>query len=436
MENKQPKRNFIRLALKAKKSHPHALGAEVTVETGGKKQWDYVKATAGFQTQVPLELHFGLGESKVVERVTISWPSGKQETFKNLSANQAYDLVEGEAITARNIPSWNEATRPRAHKPQALNIEAPRMDGPPLPLAQPGQATVINFWAPWCAPCRKEMPALNALTKRFPSFNFVGISVETKKINDVKEAIQALNINYDQRLATDALLASFFGGDGEAPLPSTFVFDHQHKLRRVFYRAVEFGEMETLLNDIGRRSSDLQLSLELAQHYLIKKEYPEANKVLQSAARHHPDSIETLMLLGQSQGLAKQSQAALKTFQGVLKLKPGHAMAWYAQAVILRGHDESAALDAFQKAVQYAPQNEQFLTALGAAYFRNKKMSQARKTFAKLVRAHPNSVQAWVNLAKAQHLSKSGGEVESIKQALRIQANHREAIKLLKRFSK
>jgi len=435
MENMLDAANFIRIRLKAKKSHPHALGAQVRVTANGRTQWDYVKSTAGFQTQVPLELHFGLAQTSTVDRVVVHWPSGDTQEFKNLAANRAYDLVEGETAKTRIIPSWKSANRPRTARPQDLSLTAPRIKGSARPLANSGQATVINFWAPWCAPCRKELPALNALTKRFPAINFVGISVETKKLDDVKKAIQELNLSYDQRLATNSLLESFFGADGEAPLPSTFVFDHRHQLRRVFYRAIEFGEVETLLKDISRRSADLQLVLELARHHQQKADYPSAIKVLRTAQRQHPDSIETLMLLGQSLGLDKKEEEALKIFDKALALKPNHARVWYARGTLLRGKDELAALAAFEKAVKHSPKNQQFLTALGAAYFRTKQMKKARKTFEQLVRAHPNSPQAWVNLAKAQHLSKSKGATESLKQALRIQADHSEAKALLKRFS-
>ena len=40
-----------------------------------------------------------------------------------------------------------------------------------------GQAVLLNFWATWCAPCREEMPALNALQKELGGEDFQVVTI-------------------------------------------------------------------------------------------------------------------------------------------------------------------------------------------------------------------------------------------------------------------
>lgn len=55
--------------------------------------------------------------------------------------------------------------------------------GKPLSLAQwRGRTVLLNLWATWCVPCRKEMPALEGLQTRLggPNFEVVAINIDTR----------------------------------------------------------------------------------------------------------------------------------------------------------------------------------------------------------------------------------------------------------------
>jgi thiol-disulfide isomerase/thioredoxin len=53
-------------------------------------------------------------------------------------------------------------------------------DGQPMSFeAFKGQYTVVNFWATWCAPCRKEMPTLEALDKAFEGKGLDVVTIAT-----------------------------------------------------------------------------------------------------------------------------------------------------------------------------------------------------------------------------------------------------------------
>ena len=58
------------------------------------------------------------------------------------------------------------------------------------------KVTLINFWATWCAPCKKELPLLDKLANSLDSkqLNIVLINLENKKYSDVKSFLDNLGI--------------------------------------------------------------------------------------------------------------------------------------------------------------------------------------------------------------------------------------------------
>lgn len=76
-ENRGESGHLLTVSLSATEGHPGALGAVVTVQ-GRRAVMDW---TEGFQSQVPAELAFGLGDAEGPFEVAVEWTSGKVETF-------------------------------------------------------------------------------------------------------------------------------------------------------------------------------------------------------------------------------------------------------------------------------------------------------------------------------------------------------------------
>lgn len=68
-----------------------------------------------------------------------------------------------------------------------------------------GKYVLIDFWASWCAPCRREMPFVKAVYAKYASkgFDVIGVSVDEKK-EDWMKAIQSLGLNWPQVLDVTA----------------------------------------------------------------------------------------------------------------------------------------------------------------------------------------------------------------------------------------
>lgn len=83
-------------------------------------------------------------------------------------------------------------------QPSAANLLAmslPDVAGQTQALSQwRGKPMVINFWATWCAPCVREMPELEALSKKYPGVQLVGIGVDS--VDNIRKFQEKVVVSY------------------------------------------------------------------------------------------------------------------------------------------------------------------------------------------------------------------------------------------------
>jgi hypothetical protein len=70
----------------------------VKVIAGGFAQTDEIRSGGSYLSQSDLRLHFGLGDQRQVEKLEVSWPSGKTEMLTNLAADRFYCVKEGAGV--------------------------------------------------------------------------------------------------------------------------------------------------------------------------------------------------------------------------------------------------------------------------------------------------------------------------------------------------
>ncbi len=89
----------IRFQLTGTKSNREAIGATVKIYSGGLTQSRVVRGGSSYLSQSELPVTFGVGKNEKIERVTVDWPSGKSEEYKDLASGRAYEIVESKGVT-------------------------------------------------------------------------------------------------------------------------------------------------------------------------------------------------------------------------------------------------------------------------------------------------------------------------------------------------
>lgn len=87
-----------------------------------------------------------------------------------------------------------------AKGPPAPAFVGRTLDGEPLELVGlRGQVVLLNVWATWCEPCRKEMPDLQALHARHQAqgFTVLGVSVDAARLGaEVRGMVEQFRLTY------------------------------------------------------------------------------------------------------------------------------------------------------------------------------------------------------------------------------------------------
>jgi len=127
------------------------------------------------------------------------------------------------------------------------------MDGEPHRLADyRGKVVLVNFWATWCPPCRREMPALESLYRNYRDRGLVVLAVNQWEDPDLVfaymgqlEVVPTFPVLFDP----ESRISVAYGVKG---LPTSFLIDRKGRLvyRAIGGREFDHPDIEALLQGL------------------------------------------------------------------------------------------------------------------------------------------------------------------------------------------
>lgn len=99
--------HYLRIKLKGSQQNPSAFGTRITLwYDGGKKQYQEQNVYRGYISTVEDILHFGLGKTERIEKITVAWPGNRTTTLEDIEADQVLtlDYADARAATPESGP--------------------------------------------------------------------------------------------------------------------------------------------------------------------------------------------------------------------------------------------------------------------------------------------------------------------------------------------
>jgi peroxiredoxin len=158
-------------------------------------------------------------------------PTGKpgqpDDLYMSLASLVRYEHMHAESDNPQFADALSKLEAADAMR-QKADFTLTDLHGNPWHLRElKGKVVLVNFWATWCPPCRKEMPDLQALYDKYKEQGFVVLSISDEEPAKVQPFITERKITYPVLLDPGRKVNEEFQVEG---IPKSFVYDREGKL--------------------------------------------------------------------------------------------------------------------------------------------------------------------------------------------------------------
>lgn len=111
-----------------------------------------------------------------------------------------------------------------------------------------GKPLVLNFWAPWCPPCRDESPGFERVYQKYKSkeVKFLAIAIRDTDLN-IEQFVKRYGLTFQIGIDADAEIANKYGVSG---IPETFFIDTNGNIKRTHVGALSESQLSEYIDEI------------------------------------------------------------------------------------------------------------------------------------------------------------------------------------------
>jgi len=465
----------VGVCLRENRSNRDAIGAAVTVRTGGLLQTKYLQAGTGFLSQHSKELFFGLGNGRDAVAMSVRWPSGLVDEFPDVPRNHRIVVDEGkpafEAAPFRPVagrpagtPLDDKQSTARADSVStwlldplpAPDFSLPDLSGNPVTLSSfRGKPVLLCFWAiassPSLAPLKEFEQRRAELAGKGVQLVFLNVDqggdVEPARAFARKEHVTSLFASPLLAGAYNILYRFLLDRRRDLPIPCFFLLEEAGMIVKFYQGELDPRQLLADLAAIPRsyrdrvlkalpfpgiqfngqfKRNDFTYGVALFQHGYLDAAADSFRQVI--AAR--PNNAEAHYNLGTLFLRKDDLQQARAQLQRTVELQPDYPEAWNNLGMIAGRENRLAeAIENFGRSLRDRPDYVTALLNLGNIYRRQGNIAESSRLLNRAVELEPENAEANYSLgmlyARQEDLARAVGLLE---KALAIRPAYPDAI--------